>query len=164
MKTHKHLFERVCALENLLAASREALKNGKREKPPGARYFAELEKQAVRLRRELLAGTYRHGGYTYFTIHEPKERLVAAAAFRDRVVHHAIVRVIEPIFERRFIEDSFACRKGKGTHAALRRCAKFARRFPYALKCDVQRFFRASTTASCAVCCAGSSPTSDCCR
>lgn len=164
MKTHKHLFERVCALENLLAASREALKNGKRAKPPGARYFAELEKQAVRLRRELLAGTYRHGGYTYFTIHEPKERLVAAAAFRDRVVHHAIVRVIEPIFERRFIEDSFACRKGKGTHAALRRCAKFARRFPYALKCDVQRFFRASTTASCAVCCAGSSPTSDCCR
>jgi len=78
MKTHKHL----CSLENILAASRDALKNGKRAKPPGARYFADLEKHAVRLRRELLEGTYRHGGYTYFTVHEPKERLVAAA-FRD---------------------------------------------------------------------------------
>jgi hypothetical protein len=80
-----------------------------------------LEKEAVRLRAELLGGTYRHGAYTYFTIQEPKHRLVAAAPFRDRVVHHAIVRVLEPIFEKRFIADSFACRKGKGTHAALRR-------------------------------------------
>ena len=64
MKTHKHLFERVCALENLLAASREALRHGKRAKPPGARYFAELEKEAVRLRAELLGGTYRRGAYT----------------------------------------------------------------------------------------------------
>lgn len=141
MKTHKHLFERVCSLENLLAASREALKNGKRAKPPGARFFAELEKQVVRLRRELLAGTCRHDGYTYFTIHELKELLVAAAAFRDRVVHHAIVRVLEPIFEGRFIEDSFTCRKGKGTPAALRRGAQFAQRYRYALKCHVARYF-----------------------
>lgn len=83
MKTHKHLFERVCALENILAASREALRNGKRAKPPGARYFAELEKQAVRLRRELLAGTYRHGGYTCFTVHEPKERLRGYVRYVD---------------------------------------------------------------------------------
>jgi retron-type reverse transcriptase len=141
MKTHKHLFERVCALDNLLAASREALKNGKRGKPPGARYFAELEKEAVRLRAELLGGTHRHGAYTYFTIQEPKQRLVAAAPFRDRVVHHAIVRVLEPIFEKRFIADSFACRKGKGTHAALRRCAQFAQRYRFALKCDVSKYF-----------------------
>jgi len=141
MKTHKHLFERVCALDNLLTASREALKNGKRGKPPGARYFAEMEKEAVRLRAELLGGTYRHGAYTYFTIPEPKLRLVAAAPFRDRVVHHAIVRVLEPIFEKRFIADSFACRKGKGTHAALRRCAEFAQRYRFALKCDVAKYF-----------------------
>ena len=141
MKTHKHLFEQVCSLENLLAASREALKNGKRCKPPGARYFAELEKEAVRLRAELAGGAYRHGTYTYFTIQEPKPRLVAAARFRDRVVHHAIVRVLEPIFEKRFIADSFACRKGKGTHAALRRCSEFARRYRFALKCDVSKYF-----------------------
>jgi len=71
------------------------------------------------LHEELWAGTYRHGAYNYFTIYEPKERLVAAAPFRDRVVHHAIVRVVEPIFERRFIEDSYACRTGKGVPRVL---------------------------------------------
>jgi RNA-directed DNA polymerase len=66
---------------------------------------------------------------------------VAAAPFRDRVVHHALVRVLEPIFEKKFIEDSYACRTGKGTHAGVRRCAEFARRFPYVLKCDIRRYF-----------------------
>jgi retron-type reverse transcriptase len=66
---------------------------------------------------------------------------VAAAPFRDRVVHHAIVRVIEPIFEKRFIEDSYACRVGKGTHAAMRRALHFARGHKYALKCDVTKYF-----------------------
>ncbi|MEO0017844.1 MAG: Group intron-encoded protein LtrA [Verrucomicrobiota bacterium] len=64
-------------------------------------------------------------------IHERKHRRVAAAPFRERVVHHALVRVLEAIFEKKFIEDSYACRKGKGTHAGVRRCAEFARRFPY---------------------------------
>ncbi len=66
---------------------------------------------------------------------------MAAAPFRDRVVPHAIVRVIEPIFERRFIADSYACRRGKRTHAATRRAAQFARRWPYAIKCDVRKYF-----------------------
>jgi RNA-directed DNA polymerase len=66
---------------------------------------------------------------------------VAAAPFRDRVVHHALVRVLEPIFEKKFIEDSYACRTGKGTHAGVRRSAEFARRFPYVLKCDIRRYF-----------------------
>ena len=140
MKRHKHLFEEFCSLENLFAASREALK-GKRCKPGVARYFAEQEKEVVALAEALRTGEYRHGTYRYFTIHEPKERVVAAAPFRDRVLHHAIVRMLEPIFERRFIEDSFACRKGKGTHAALRRAADFARRSRYALKCDVTKYF-----------------------
>jgi len=88
-----------------------------------------------------LSGTYQHGDYHYFQIHEPKERTVAAAPFRDRVVHHAGGRVVEPLFERRFIEDSFACRKGKGTHAAMRRAAQFARKYPVALKCDIRKYF-----------------------
>jgi len=140
MKRHKHLFEQVCSWDNVLAASREALR-GKRRGAAAARFFLEWEKEVVALVEELRTGSYRHGPYHYFTIHEPKERLVAAAPFRDRVVHHALVRVLEPIFEGRFIEDSFACRKGKGTHAAMRRAAEFAQRFPYALKCDVQRYF-----------------------
>jgi len=95
----------------------------------------------VRLARELEDGSYRPGDYHYFTIHEPKERVVAAAPFRDRVVHHALVRVLEPLFEPRFIEDSYACRVGRGTHAGMRRALHFAKRFPYALKCDIRRYF-----------------------
>jgi RNA-directed DNA polymerase len=140
MHRHHHLFERICALENLIAAGKAALR-GKRLRPPGCGFLSDFEKEVFLLHEELWAGTYRHGGYNYFTIREPKERIVAAAPFRDRVVHHAIVRVIEPLFERRFIEDSFACRRGKGTHAAMRRAAGFARRWPYALKCDVRKYF-----------------------
>ncbi len=140
MHTHRGLFDKICTLENLLAAAHDALR-GKRQRGPGFRFWVELEPEICRLHDELVSGDYRHGAYTYFTIHEPKDRLVAAAPFRDRVVHHAIVRVIEPIFEPRFIEDSFACRRGKGTHAAMRRARQFARRFPYALKCDVQKYF-----------------------
>lgn len=118
MHRHHHLFERIGTLENLIAAAHEALR-GKRMRKPGAGFLADFEKEVCGLHEELWAGTYRHGGYHYFTIHEPKERVVAAAPFRDRVVHHAIVRVIEPIFEQRFIEDSFACRTGKGTPYSL---------------------------------------------
>ena len=140
MHRHRHLFERIATLENLIAAGKSALR-GKRSRLPGAAFLADFEKEVFGLHEELCAGTYRHGGYHYFTIYEPKERLVAAAPFRDRVVHHAIVRVIEPIFERRFIEDSFACRAGKGTHAAMRRAGQFTRQFRYALKCDVRKYF-----------------------
>jgi hypothetical protein len=130
----------VVCFENVLAAARAALR-GKRRRAPGAAFFAELEPEVVALQRELREGSYRHGPYHYFEVHDPKTRTVAAAPFRDRVVHHAIVRVIEPLFERRFIEDSYACRRGKGSHAAMRRAAAFARRFAYALECDVSRFF-----------------------
>ena len=136
----KQLFDRVCSVANLRLAAKAALR-GKRNRLPGARFFAEQEKELAALHEELSSGTYRHGSYHYFWVHDPKDRLVAAAPFRDRVVHHAIVRVIEPIFEKRFIEDSFACRKGKGTHAAMRRAGQFAQRFPYALKCDVRKYF-----------------------
>ncbi len=106
-----------------------------------ARFHARWETDAVRLHEELTAETWQPGNYTYFDIHEPKLRRVAAAPFRDRVVHHALVRVLEPLFEKKFIEDSYACRRGKGTHAGVRRCAEFARRYPVVLKCDIRRYF-----------------------
>jgi hypothetical protein len=74
-------------------------------------------------------------------IHEPKRRLISAAPFRDRVVHHALCNCIEPLFERSFIHDSYANRLGKGTHRALDRCQQFARHYPYVLACDVRQFF-----------------------
>lgn len=141
MKRHKRLWARVASFENVEAAAREALR-GKRTRGPGARFFNEWELEVVRLSDELTTGTWQPGPYRYFKIHDPKTRVVAAAPFRDRVVHHALVRVIEPLFDRRFIEDSFACRKGLGTHAGMRRAARFARRWPYALKCDIRQYFR----------------------
>lgn len=79
--------------------------------------------------------------YNSFHVHDPKSRLISAAPFPDRVIHHALCRVIEPIFEARFIHDSYACRVGKGTHKALDRCQAFARRYQYVLQCDVKQFF-----------------------
>jgi len=93
------------------------------------------------LQEELAQQTYRPGPYRSFYIHEPKRRLISAAPFRDRVVHHALCNIIEPLFERRFIHDSYANRVGKGTHRALDRCQQFARRYRYALQMDVVQFF-----------------------
>lgn len=140
MKRHKQLWERICAFDNITDAAREAML-GKRGTVAGARFFADWEREVVRLERELREGSYRPGAYHYFQITDPKLRIVAAAPFRDRVVHHALVRVIEPLFEPRFIEDSYACRQGKGTHAGMRRALEFAKRFPWAIKCDIRRYF-----------------------
>jgi retron-type reverse transcriptase len=101
----------------------------------------QLERHLLELQAELAAQTYRPGAYTNFMIYDPKPRLISAAPFRDRVVHHALCRIIEPIFERRFIHASYACRKHKGTHAALDQAQAFAREFPYVLQCDLEHFF-----------------------
>ena len=140
MKSYNNLYPQVCSLENVMAAARSAMQ-GKMSGRAAANFHSRWETHAVQLAEELSAGTWRPGHYTYFDIHEPKLRRVAAAPFRDRVVHHALVRVLEPIFEKKFIEDSFACRKGKGTHAGVRRCGEFAKKFPYVLKCDLRRYF-----------------------
>jgi hypothetical protein len=134
------LFPQVHAWPNLLLAHRKAAR-GKRGRGPAARFEVDLADQLVRLRDELRSQTYRPGGYDSFWIHEPKQRLISAAPFADRVVHHALCNVIEPLFERRFIFDSYANRRGKGTHRAIDRCQQLARRYRYALPCDVRQHF-----------------------
>ena len=140
MKSYKHLYEQVCDWDNLYLAYRKARK-GKRGRPPAATFEFDLESNLVTLQQELREKTYRPGAYSSFYIHEPKRRLISAAPFRDRVVHHALCNVIEPIFERSFIFDSYANRIGKCTHAALDRSQEFARRYRYVLQCDVKQFF-----------------------
>jgi retron-type reverse transcriptase len=130
----------MISFENVLRAAHAAAR-GKRFKPGVARFFFHLEPELLRLHEELAAATYRPGPYRTFTIYEGKARQISAATFRDRVVHHALTGVLEPIFERSFIFDSYACRKGKGTHAAVDRCQEFARRFRYVLKADARKFF-----------------------
>ena len=126
--------------DNLYLAWRKAAE-GKRGRVAAARFEYHLEDNLVTLQAELAAQTYRPGPYASFHIHEPKKRLISAAPFRDRVVHHALCNVIEPIFERSFIADSYANRIGKGTHRALDRCQEFARQYRYVLPCDVRQFF-----------------------
>lgn len=93
------------------------------------------------LQQELTDGTYQPGSYTHFYIHEPKQRKISAARFRDRVVHHALCNVIEPYFERLFIPDSYANRVGKGTHKAVSRLQHFSRRYRYVLRLDIVKHF-----------------------
>jgi retron-type reverse transcriptase len=146
MKRYKHLFEYICSLENLHLAYLKA-RRGKQDRPAVERFTFHLEGNLLRLRDELVGAgvsagpSYVPGPYRQFTVYESKRRLISAAPFRDRVVHHAICNVIEPIFDATFIYDSYACRVGKGQHAALRRLQEFLRHNRYALKGDVARFF-----------------------
>ena len=107
-----------------------------------------LEDQLFALQNEFISGEYQHGPYVPFTVFDPKRRQIHRATVKDRVVHQAIANVIEPLFEKSFIHDSYSCRVGKGTHAAvdrlrtfLRRASKNDTRTIYALKCDVRKFF-----------------------
>ncbi|MBL8190109.1 MAG: RNA-dependent DNA polymerase [Acidobacteria bacterium] len=134
------LYSQVIDWSNLLLAFRLAAK-GKRGKPSAAGFEHQVADRLVELQRELTDFSYRPGGYVNFIIHEPKQRLVSAAPFRDRVVHHALCNVIEPIFERQFIADSYANRAGKGTHAAIDRLQALSRKHRYVLRMDIVKHF-----------------------
>ncbi len=140
MKTYRNLYPQVWSFENLYLAWRKARK-GKRRREQAAAFERVQEAELLALEAELRDFTYEPGPYHSFFIHDPKKRLISAAPFRDRVVHHALYRVIEPIWERRFIDDSYANRVGKGTHAALDRATHFARQYRYFLQCDLRQFF-----------------------
>lgn len=134
------MFDVLASWENLYVAYRRAI-SGKRSRPSAAAFEYAVEEQLLDLQHELQCKTYLPGAYTSFLIHEPKRRLISAAPFRDRVVHHALCNLIEPIFERSFIFDSYANRVGKGTHRAVNRCQEFARQYQYYLQCDLKQFF-----------------------
>ncbi len=140
MKTHKHLYPLIASFDNLYFAFKAARK-GKRARPDIAEFEFNLEENLLDLQSELQAETYQPGAYHNFHINDPKPRLISAAPFRDRVVHHALCSVIEPLFDRRFLYDTYACRKGKGTHAAIHRAQEFGAQYPYVLKCDIEHFF-----------------------
>lgn len=139
-KRFNNLFPQIASFENLFAAW-EAAQRGKRRRPDVAAFERHLEPNLLQLERELLAGRYQPGRYRSFYIREPKRRKISAAPFRDRVVHHALVRVIEPIFEARFSNASYACRRKKGTHRAADQAQILLRRHKYLLKADIAQFF-----------------------
>ena len=135
-----NLWSNLTSFENLHRAAYQVLR-GKRERVHAGDFFFDLEANLFRLQRKLQTHTYRPGGYRTFWITDPKPRLISAAPFRDRVVHHALINRIEPVFERRFIHHSYACRTGKGTHQALQQFVEWGRSSRYALKMDIHKFF-----------------------
>ena len=145
-KTALNLWPRVLEWENLLMAAREASRS-KRYHSEVMRFNARLEENLLRIRRLLLAGEWRPGPYREFEVFEPKRRVIHAPCFADCVLHHALVQVIGPYFERRFIAQSFACRASKGTHAASEYLSSMLRSAEdrwdsvYVLKADVTKYF-----------------------
>lgn len=140
MKTYQNLFPQIIAFENLYQAAKQAAK-GKRENFSVMDFFLSLEQNLFQLQAELASDEYRPGAYRTFFIYDPKPRMISAAPFRDRVVHHALMNVIEPILQRSLIFDTYANRVGKGTHQAIRRFQHYAQRYRYVLKCDVKKYF-----------------------
>lgn len=142
-----HRFEDIIGVENLLEAWREFAK-GKRHKRDVQEFSMGLMKHILTLHNELVNHTYQHGGYQAFRVHDPKPRDIHKAAVRDRLVHHAVYRVLYPFFDRTFIADSFSCRNDKGTHNAINRfrahgykVSKNNTKTCWVLKCDIVKFF-----------------------
>ncbi|MGR9106842.1 MAG: reverse transcriptase domain-containing protein [Gammaproteobacteria bacterium] len=140
MKRIGGLWQGIVQFENLHAAYRKA-RLGKNQRPEVASFTLNLERNLLALQAELVEHRYVPGGYRVFQIYDRKARTISAAPFRDRVVHHALLQVVEPFLDRKFIEDSYACRKGKGVHAAVGRYQAWATRYAYVLKADIRRYF-----------------------
>lgn len=140
MKRYGNLWPPIVDFENLLAACRQA-QQGKRFRPNVLAFNHALEEELFRLQTELRDFTYQPGAYRTFKIWDPKPRLISAAPYRDRVVHHALCNVIMPLLEPTLIEDTYANRIGYGTHRALKRFTGWARRYRYCLQGDIQKYF-----------------------
>lgn len=147
MKIYNNLFDQIISPENLFAAW-DDFRRDKRNKPDVTRFEWRLEENIFELRRELRNKTYQHGPYTGFYITDPKQRHIHKATVRDRVLHHAIFSIINPIFEETFIPTSFSCRVGFGTHKGVDVLEKMTRTVArnntkncFVLKCDVRKFF-----------------------
>lgn len=159
MKTYKNLYEKVCSLSNLFLAYKKARKH-KTRKDYVIEFERKLLKNLMALHNELKTQTYEPKPLKTFILRDPKTRRISKSAFRDRIVHHALCNIIEPIFDKTFIYDSCANRKGKGNLFALKRFDKFKRKVSkngrvlpnnfndnnyvlgYCLKADIKHYFQ----------------------
>lgn len=140
MKRKGNLYHKITEWNNLIAAFYNASR-GKRLKPDVLLYEKNLYTNLKTLQNYLINQTVLLGSYRFFKIYDPKERIICAAPFNERVLHHAIINITESVFEKFQIYDSYACRKNKGTQAALLRALYFSRRFKYFLKLDMKKYF-----------------------
>lgn len=157
MKTYKNMYNKLCSYENLELAFKKARKR-KTKKHYVIEFEENLKENLLDLRNDLIFHTYKPKPLQTFVICDPKTRKISKSAFRDRIIHHALCNIIEPIFDKRFIYDSYANRKGKGVHKALERFDYFKRKVSfngkkkmgyfdnnditgYALKADIRHYF-----------------------
>ena len=157
MKTYKNLYKKLYSTENLNLAFRKA-KKGKSKKGYVIEFEKDLERSIGILQRDIKLKEYRPSRLKKFIIRDPKTRTIHSSIFRDRVVHHAIVNIIKPIYEKIFIYDSFASRKNKGSHVAVNRFEQFIKKVSsngkkirnpfnnnsitgYVLKADIRHYF-----------------------
>ncbi len=140
-------FEKIISVENLLLAWKEFLR-GKRNKKDVQEFQLHLMDNILSLHQDLKSKTYLHGGYYAFNISDPKPRNIHKASVQDRLLHHAIYRILYPYFDKKFIHDSYSCRIEKGTHKAINRFRDFFRKVSknntktcWVLKCDIRKFF-----------------------
>ena len=136
------LFEKVTSWENILGAY-ESARKCKKTRLSVMEFEKEREKNLLRLQEEMRTLAYRTGKYRHFKVYEPKERSIASLPFRDRVMQHAVYRVINPVFDKGFLSGSYACRKGKGSHEAILKVASCMKKqgFEWYLYCDISHFF-----------------------
>ena len=147
MRIYTNLFNKLITPENLFFAWEE-FRRDKKKKEDVLLFEKNLEREIFSLHRDLKSFTYRHSGYAGFYISDPKRRHIHKAQVRDRVLHHAIMNILYPHYEKVFIHNSFSCRIGKGTHkgvealrSMLYKASKNNTRNVYILKCDIEKFF-----------------------
>lgn len=141
-KKHKNLFELIVTDENLRLAYAKAAK-GKRKSIGYLEFKQNDSANLARIKQALITGTYRPALPRKFMVHEPKAREISALPFHDRVVQHALCNIIEPIFDKVFVPQSYACRVSKGTHSAVKQVQSMLRKDSnkWVLKTDFSKYF-----------------------
>jgi len=137
----KNVYDKIVSPENLYRSAHRTLLKGLRYKENGADWKLRMEYHINKIHRQLTDFTYRHGKYQVFKVYYPKERTILAASITDRVVHHALHDVIEPIVDRKFINHSYACRLGRGQHAGIKAAKAMLQANDYCIHLDVKKFF-----------------------
>lgn len=139
-KRYGYLYEKIYSWDNLLKAFYKS-RTGKQDKKEVLEFEYNLENNLVEIQKSLKNKQFKFSGYKYFKIHKPKERLISCAPFKDRVVHHAICNILEPLLDNSMISDTYACRKGKGLHHAIKRAFYFYQNTDYTYKLDIKKYF-----------------------
>ena len=140
MKRYGNLIEQISEYKNLNYAFYKAAKS-KRIKPEVILYEKELEKNLLILQKEIQTGNVNVGNYHYFKILDPKERMICAASFPERVLHHAIMNICHPVFEKKLIHTTYATRPEKGIYKAIELAKKSVIKYKYVAKLDVRKYF-----------------------